>query len=215
VAAGDRAGEHQRGRHGDRHLLRPGRRRCRACARWHADPADGAGTVGPAGGSVRRCGAPLGDRQRGALLPADGGAQNPRRDGRDHLAAGQPGRRRPRCLLRRLRQPHAGTGRSGCRPAKLGGRRGHLSVAAARLGGRAGEPEPGVAGHHLHCPGRPSAPPVALGCRRLPAAARRLGGVRRPRGGDHAVRGRRAAFGWRRLAARLLRERARVRGPAR
>ena len=53
----------------------------------------------------------LGHRQRGQLLPADGRDQDASRDGSDHLAARQHRRRRPRPVLRGVRQPHAGARR--------------------------------------------------------------------------------------------------------
>ena len=56
---------------------------------------------------------------------------------------------------------------------------------------------------------------MASARRRLYAAARRLGAVRRSRRGGHQVRRRRAVHDRRRLAAELLRERARIQRSAR
>ena len=141
--------------------------------------------------------------------------QDAGRDGGDHLAARQHRRRRPRRVVRGLRQPDARAGRPGRRPAELGDRRHDLPVAAAQVGRRPGRPESGLARHHLGAAGRAGARPLASARRRLPAAARRLGAVRRPRRGGHQVRRRRAVHDRRRLAAELLGERARVRRSAR
>ena len=100
----------------------------------------------------------------------DGGEQDAGRDGGDHLAARQRRRRRPRPILRGVRQPHPGAGRSGDRPAELGHRRHLVPVAAARLGRCPGEPEPGLAGHHVDRPGR--AGTRSLACRWATATGR-------------------------------------------
>ena len=78
-------------------------------------------------------------------------------------------------------------------PAKLGLGRGHLSVAPALLGGRAGRAESRVARHHLDSAGRGGAPSLAPAGGWLPAATGGLGPVRRPRRGDHRGHGRGAA----------------------
>ena len=109
------------------------------------------------------------------LLPADGRGQDAGRDGGDHLAARQRRRRRPRRVLRGLRQPDAGAGAAGGGPAELGHRRHHLPVAAAQVGRRPGRPEPGLAGHHLGPAGRAGAWPLAPAGRRLPARSRATG----------------------------------------
>ena len=131
----------------------------------------------------QRRAAPVGHRQRREVLPADRRDSQSGPDGGAHLGQHQPERRRPRAVVRGLRQPHPGTGRAGGRPAKLGQRREELPVSAARVGRRPGRHEPGVARRHLGHGGRPDARPLASGRRRLPAPAGRLGPVRASRRG--------------------------------
>ena len=138
----------------------------------------------------RRRAAPVGDRQRREVLPADRRDSQSRPDGGAHLGQHQPERRRPRAVVRGLRQPHPGTGRAGGRPAELGQRREVLPVSAARLGRCPGRPEPGVARRHVRHGGREDARPLAPGRRRLPAPAGRLGAVRAPRRGRDPLLGR-------------------------
>ena len=81
-----------------------------------------------AGGQARPGGtgdaqAPAGDRQRGRLLPSARANQDPGPDGGADLGQGQRGWRRPRPVVRRVRQPDPRTGRPGGRAAKLGQRR--------------------------------------------------------------------------------------------
>ena len=138
----------------------------------------------------RRCAAPVGDRQRREVLPADRRDSQSRPDGGAHLGQHQRERRRPRAVVRGLRQPHPGTGRAGGRPAELGQRREVLPLSAARLGRCPGRPEPGLARRHVRHGGREDARPLAPGRRRLPAPAGRLGAVRAPRRGRDPLLGR-------------------------
>ena len=135
------------------------------------------------------------------ITTSDGADQDSGPDGGADLAGRQPGRRRPRRIVRGLRQPHPGTGRAGRRPAELGHRREAATRGRCRLGRRPGRHEPGVARHHLRAGGRADARPLAPARRRLPAAAGRLGAVRRPRRGRDQLLRRGARHHRRRLAA--------------
>ena len=176
-----------------RHVHRPGGRR------------------GQRGRRDERRAAAGGDRQRGRVLPAARQDQDARPDGGADLGQHQHQRRRPRPVVRRVRQPHARARRAGGRPAELGHRRRELPVAAARMGRRAGGHQPGLAADHVPGRGRAGARPVARARRRVPAAAGRLGGVRRPRRGGDQLRRRGARHDRRRLAARPHGQRALVR----
>ena len=162
------------------------------------------------GSRDRRCPAALGHRQRRALLPADGGRQDPGRDGSCHLGPRQHRRRESRRVMRGLRQPDPGTGRPGHRRAELGDRRHDLPVAAAQMGRCPGRPEPGFTRDHLRAAGRAGARSLASAQRRLPSAARRLGPVPRARRGGDGLLRRCPAHHRRRLPARLLGECPRV-----
>ena len=220
VAAGDGACHRERQRRDHRVQLRSERgdadhaSRCAAasaCAR-----AGGAARHGWAGNRQRR--APAGrDRQRRPLLPQARADQvaGPGR-GAD-LGRGQQRRRRPRALLRRVRQSHPRTRRPGDGAAQLGHRGNHLSLAAAGLGGRAGGHQPGLPADHLRGDRRAGPRALASARRRLHPPARRLGRLRRARRGRHQLLRRRPCHHRRRLAARPHHQRPllgrAVRGP--
>ncbi len=224
VAAGNGACDREHWRRDNRVQLRPrgGRdddladQRATAPARSGAGGAAGharrpRGRRGQRGQGDERRPAAGGHRERGRVLPAAGQDQDAGPDGGADLGQDQQRRRRPRAVLRGVRQPHARTRRAGRRPAELGHGRRHLPVAAAGVGRRTGGHQPGLARHHVRGGGRAGARPLASARRRVPAAARRLGRVQRPRrGGDQLLR-RRAGHDRRRLAARPHRERALIR----
>ena len=205
VAAGNGAGNREHRRRDNRVQLRSRGDRDDDHADQRAGPPARARAGGPAGRVQRPVGwrqrvgrqrgrvPPGGDRQRGQLLPAAGEHPHPRPDGNADLGQHQQQQRRPRTLVRRLRQPHAGAGGAGGRPAELGQRRGELSVAAAGLGRRAGRYEPGLPRSRVARRRRPGARPLPRPQRRLPAPAGRLGAVRRPRRGRHQRQQRGAA----------------------
>ena len=166
-------------------------------------------------GRLRGWRAAIGDRQRGQALPAAGADQDTGRDGVADLAGQQRRRRRPRAVVRGLRQPHAGAGSRGGGPAELGDRGRLLSVAAARVGRRPRPAQPGLAGRCVDARRRAGTSPLASAGRWLPAAAGRLGAVRRARRGGDQVQQRRAVHRRRRLAAGPDRERAQVPGSVR
>ena len=85
---------------------------------------------------------------------AAGRGEIPGRDGSADLAARQHRWCQPRPVLRCFRQPHAASRVPGGRRAELGHRRVNLSLAIARLGRRAGGPQPRVARCHLDRAGR-------------------------------------------------------------
>ena len=140
--------------------------------------------------------------------------QDPGRDGGDHLAARQHRRRRPRRVVRGVRQPDPRAGRPGGRPAELGHRRHAPTRGRCTSGPMSGS-----------TPIRPrSASSRCCRTRRRIGRWHPLGDGYQPQPGDwvlfdghvevvtkYARRG--AAHDRRRLAAELLGQRARVPGP--
>ena len=213
MAAGDRAGQPQRHRGGHRVLVRPGRGTRPDLARRHADSPDGA---------EQSAQPPQADDAglRSAIVNVAGyylrmaKDRDAGRDGGDHLAERQHGRRRPWRVMCGFRQPDARAGCAGGRPAELGDRGHVLSVAIAEVGRRPGRPEPGLARRHLHPAGCRSSSPLAPARRRLRPAAGRLGAVRGPRRSGARICRRCPAHDRWRLAAEFLGQRARVPGSA-
>ncbi len=210
MAAGHRAGQPQHGRRGHRPVLRAWHARRPDLTQPHPGQADGLGRHRRILLGQRRRAAG-GDREVGAALPAPGPEPVAVADGGADLAERQPGRRGSRRILRGVRQPDAGGGGPGNRPAELGLGRQHLSVADARLGRRPGGRQPGLDEHHLGRPGRAGPPALAPGRQRVHAPARGLGPVPRARrGGDQVLR-RGLVDDRRRLAAEPLGQRPSVR----
>ena len=214
MAAGHRAGQPQHMRRDDRDRLHARHRRRPHVARQHAGQAAGAEQAGQVRRG-RRQRAAVGDRQVRPVLPGPRAEPVAVRHGGADLAERQQRRSRSRRVLCGLRQPDAGVGRAGGRPAKLGDRREHIPLAGTPLGRLPRRPQPRVPRHHLHPAGRPGPRPVASAGRRLHPPARRLGAVRRSRRGGHEVRGRRARHDRRRLNAEPVGQRPPVRRPAR
>ena len=228
VAAGNGACDREHWRRDNRAQLRPrgghdddlAGQRATAPARPGAGGAAGhvhrpRGRRGQRGPGDERRPAAGGHRERGRVLPAASQDQDAGPDGGADLGQHQQRRRRPRGVVRGVRQPHAGTRRAGGRAAELGHRRGDVPVADARMGRRTGGHQPGVAPDHVRGGGRPGARPLASARRRVPAPAGRLGRVRRPRRGRDQLRRRGARHDRRGLAARPHRERALLRRAAR
>src|SRR5579875_26589 len=133
VAEDDRAGQPRRERDRGRILPRAEDPAAADLAGQRAGRAPGAAAGGRPASRQRRD-APGRDRACGQVLPAAGRDPYASRDGAADLECRQPQWRRPRGVVRGLRQPDARAGSAGGRSAKLGNRRDHLSVAAALLG---------------------------------------------------------------------------------
>ena len=213
MAAGHRAGQSQHVRSDDRTRLRARYGRRPDLADQHAGQADGADQAGylwrgrrqrPAGG----------DRPGRPVLPAPRAEPVAGRHGGADLAERQSRWRRPRRVVRGVRQPHARVGCAGDRAAELGDGRDDLSLAGARVGRFACRSQSRLTGRHLGPAGRPSPSSLASAGRRLHASAGRLGAVRRSCRGGHQVRRRGPVHDRRRLRAEPFGQRPRVRRSA-
>ena len=214
MATGHRAGQPQHVRRDDRILLRSRFGRRPDLTEPHPGQAHGPEQAGHVGRDQRQRPA-VGDRQGRPVLPEPRAEPVAVGHGGADLAERQYRRCGPRRIVCGIRQPHARVGCAGDRPAELGDRREHLSVAGARVGRLPGRPQSRFAGRDLHPAGRAGPSALASDRGRLYPAARRLGPVRRARRGRHQVRRRRPVHHRRRLDAEHVGQCAPVRRPAR